>query len=149
VQSHCRAHVRYARLGRAASAQACFDDMIALEMRPDLYSYTALIKALVACDDFVGAEDLLSSMEDASFKDPLAPRPDRFLYNTLLEGYAKRLRWREAEHMLNRLASAGLTPNEDSYATLVPCLVRSQHPERAVDCLQEMRDLNLRLDTRM
>lgn len=123
--------------------------MRALAVAPDLYTYTALVKALVAGDDFVGAEAVLAAMEAASAADAVAPAPDRFLYNTLLEGYAKRLRWREAEAVIGRMAAAGLSPNEASYATLVPCLVRSQHPERAVECLQNMRDLNLRLDTKM
>jgi pentatricopeptide repeat protein len=164
-------------------------------LRPDLFTYTAVVRAALAVDDFSAAEDLLRAMEqgrdrrsDAGVRDysrtyearggggggdddddllgdfatsmdraadsveeldALAPSPDLFLYNLMVEGYCRCLRWNEALEVVARLRAAGLHPTKDTFAYLVPCLVRARHPDLALDLLPELRNLGIPLDTTM
>ena len=137
----------YARQGLADQAKACFQDMAAART-PDLFTYTALLKALVGAESFDLAEEVLATLETSDGVS--SPRPDRFMYNQLLGGYARSLRWREALETVERMTTVGgYTPNEDTYAVLVPCLVRSRHADLAVRCLDEMRSLQLRISPKM
>lgn len=137
---------RYARNGKVGQAKACFEDMVESEFPPDLYSHTALLRSLVAARDLAGAEALLAAMEAGGSKDGAKPTPDLFCYNILVEGYCRALRWREAAATVDRFPRLGLSANAATYAVLVPCLIRAQHPELALALLPEMRAKGIKLD---
>ena len=50
---------------------------------------------------------------------------------------------------MERMRARGLLPNAETYMYLVPCLIRAQHPSRAVDKLDDVRALGIRMDTEM
>ena len=163
----------YARQGKPALARRCFREMLEQpheSIQPDKFTYTALLKSYVMVDDFAAAEQILEEMEqraaaytrslrNANVDDVLEgsdgavalppPTPDVFLYNTLIEGYSRCLRWREAEATLQQMRSRGLQPNADTYSVLVPCLTRAKQSTIAVDKLEEVRELGIPLNTAM
>ena len=174
----------YGRQGRTDLAVRCFQDMLEQPslIKPDKFTYTALLKSYIKVDDFQAAEQILDDMEYraaafaqsqratnskferseqnflsapfsssklAMVSETPPPIPDVFLYNAIVEGYSRRLRWREAESTVERMRARGLLPNAETYMYLVPCLIRAQHPSRAVDKLDDVRALGIRMDTEM
>mmetsp|Transcript_38469 Transcript_38469/g.75851 ORF Transcript_38469/g.75851 Transcript_38469/m.75851 type:complete len:1156 (+) Transcript_38469:82-3549(+) len=84
------------------------------------------------------------------FSSVSAVAPDLLVYNTLLKGYCRSVRWREALDVVFRMEEvAGLSPDYDSFAHLVPALCRAGHPDIGLSKLEDVKRLGIRLDTKL
>jgi len=118
----------FAKARRTQDALTVFYSMRQEKIKPDKYTYTAVLKALVANKDITGAQELLQEMKEVGI--PL----DIVTYNTMIKGLCDSLKLYEAQLLINEMESSRTknnnkaSPNSMTYCLLMNGLLKAQKP---------------------
>lgn len=102
-----------ARCGDADKAANVFKSMMSAGVVPDLNTYTLVIKGYVVQGDLEQAIQLFTLMRKRSLQ------PDVALFNTLLDGLARKQMSTLVDHVMRDMDEAAVTPNANTLAILV------------------------------
>jgi pentatricopeptide repeat protein len=102
-----------ARCGDCDKAAAIFKSMMSAGVVPDLLTYTLVIKGYVVQGDLEQAIQLFTLMRKKNLQ------PDVSLFNTLLDGLARKQMSTLVDHVLRDMDDAAVTPNANTLAILV------------------------------
>ncbi|CAM9572842.1 unnamed protein product [Chrysoparadoxa australica] len=125
----------YARAGQAEKAVQLMEEMPATGVMPDRITYTTLMKALIGARRVDDAAQVLQAMVSASEAERIRDQglePDTQAYNTLIDGYCRRLSWRKALETLAAMKSRGVKPDIFTYALLMDGTIKAKVPARAL-----------------
>ena len=107
--------------------EGCYDEAFELlekmkrsPIRPDIYTYTALIKACVVQGD---VEELLYDMKENKVKANVVT------YNTLIKSLCETRQWTEATKLVNAMESRGIAANSMTYSYLMHALLKADKPK--------------------
>ena len=152
----------YARAKRPLDAARVLEEMRLAGLKPGRVAHTALMKAHVEAGDLDAAESCLEDLENdyeavlartrelaaagdlhaslAAERARLHARflPDATSWNTLVRGYARTLRWREASRALQRMRDAGVQPDLLSYTNVATAFLRVDKPREAIEKLDDL-----------
>ena len=112
----------YARCGRRQEAFEVFRSMKTTGTKPDKFTITALIKAVVADGDFETARNLLRDMKKAGID------ADVVAYNTVIRELCQRSAWFEAKELVAEMESSGVNPDSKTYGLLMNGLLKLRKP---------------------
>merc|ERR1719326_2547119 len=115
-----------ARCGDCDKAAAVFKTMMSAGVVPDLLTYTLVIKGYVVQGDLEQAIQLFTLMRKRSLQ------PDVALFNTLLDGLARKQMSTLVDHVLRDMDEAAVTPNANPLAILVKLSGRNHDLDTAV-----------------
>jgi len=90
---------------------------------------------LSACDarKMLDAEKLLLAMERRALHQPAAPRPDKFIYATVMHGYLRLNQMDHAEQTFNRMAARKLVPTGVTFAMMLDAFDRNYSATNTVE----------------
>jgi len=110
----------YGRAGNASGIQKTLDRMQAKSVKPDVIVFNTAIDALIRCNDFVCAREILSGMySEWGFK------PNERSYNTILKGLAEMALLDEAFALRDEMETVGLAPNSVTRNTLITACINA------------------------
>lgn len=112
----------FAKVGRPQDALTIFYSMKQSGVKPDKYSYTSLLKALVEDGDFEGGQDLFKEMGEVGIK------YDVVTYNTMIKGLCDRLQWFTAKELISEMEMKNISPNGMTYGLLMNGLLKADKP---------------------
>jgi len=116
----------FAKARRTQDALTVFYSMRQAKIKPDKYTYTAVLKALVSNKDITGAQELLQEMKEVGV--PI----DIVTYNTMIKGLCDSLKLYEAQLLINEMESSRgnnkVSPNSMTYCLLMNGLLKAQKP---------------------
>lgn len=113
-----------------------------LEMRrggckPDMITYTTLIKACVTAGQMERAKGLLVQMDEVDIE------PDATTYNALIGGYAKQLKWRECKELMAEMDQRGIAPNLLSFSYTIRACVKARRIREGQRHFEQLQELGL------
>merc|ERR550537_1941885 len=114
-----------ARCGDGDKAAAVFKSMMSAGVVPDLLTYTLVIKGYVVQGDLEQAIQLFTLMRKRSLQ------PDVALFNTLLDGLARKQMSALVDHVLRDMDEAAVAPNANTLAILVKLSGRNHDVDTA------------------
>jgi pentatricopeptide repeat protein len=112
----------YARAGMRQEAYNLFKTMKTFGIKPDKVTITALIKAVLAEDDFTSARQLLKDMKKAGIG------ADVITYNTVIQALCAKSKWFEAKELVAEMEANGISPNSKTYGLLMNGLLKLNKP---------------------
>ena len=92
-------------------------------VKPDKYSYTSLIKAVISTGDI---DELLYDMAEQGVE------PDVVTYNMIIKSLCEGRQLVQAKKMVNRMEASGISPNSMTYGYLMSGLLKSGNPGACV-----------------
>ena len=95
------------------------------EERPDVYHYTAVLMAHSKTCDSAGLDEWFRVMIADGVK------PDRHVYNILLEDYAQRGMFEDVASIIKEMRARGLPPFAETYTTVITALAKRGDPVAA------------------
>ena len=113
----------FSQAGQSDKAIDLFYKMKQQGMKPDKFSYTALVKSILKDGDI---QELLYDMKEQGIN------PDVIMYNTIIKGLCQERMFLAAQKMVNQMESEGLSPNSMTYGLLMNGLLRSGNPSACV-----------------
>jgi len=119
---------------RSRKVEETFEHMIESNVQPNLITYTTLLKAYLAYDDFESGKQLLERMKLDGFS------PDTEVYNTFINAYARRKNWTEAYSMYQTMKEEKVPMNLYTYSRVIRALATSNQASRAENVLASMRE---------
>merc|ERR1719235_567446 len=114
------------------SASKLFQDMLDAEVVPDLITYSTLIKGYCVCGDLDHSLQLFTSMRKKGI------RPDAIVFNSLLDGCAKKQMPSLCEQVIRDMESAGVVPSNHSASILIKLYGRCKNLDAAFRVVNEM-----------
>jgi pentatricopeptide repeat protein len=118
------------QFGKYEEAIALFYDMKSAGVKPDKYSYTALVKAVVVHDgdvqEFFDVQELLYDMKEQGVQ------ADTVTYNTIIKAMCQERKIVAAKKMVNQMEAAGVSPDSNTYGLLMSALLKSGNPRACV-----------------
>jgi pentatricopeptide repeat-containing protein PET309 len=93
--------------------------------RPDIFHYTAILMAHAKACDSAGLNEWLGNMIADGVK------PDRHVYNILLEDCAQRGRFEDVASIIKEMRIRGLPPLAEAYTTVITALAKRGDPVTA------------------
>lgn len=112
----------YARAGMRQEAYSLFKTMKNAGIKPDKVTITALIKAVLADNDFTSARQLLKDMKKAGIG------ADVVTYNTVIQALCSKSKWFEAKELVAEMEANGISPNSKTYGLLMNGLLKLNKP---------------------
>ena len=112
----------YARAEMREKAFAMFREMEEEGVKPDKFTVTSLVKAVVNDGDFDTARNLLRDMKRAGIES------DTVGYNYVIQGLCKRSLWFEAKELVADMESRGISPDSKTYGLLMSGLLKLNKP---------------------
>jgi len=109
--------------GRFDEAFDLFDRMRRAGLRPDKYTYTALIKA---CTHEGDVQELLYDMQERGV------RADVVTYNTIMQSLCNKRQWTQATRLVTEMESRGVVPDARTYGLLMNGMLKA---DKAGACL--------------
>ena len=109
--------------GAHGEAIETFYEMKQAGVKPDKYSYTSLIRAVVSTGDI---DELLYDMAEQGVD------PDVVTYNMIIKALCDGRQLVQAKKMVNRMEAAGVSPNSMTYGYLMSGLLNSGNPGACV-----------------
>lgn len=100
-----------------------FDRMKQTGLRPDKFTYTALIKACTHKGDY---EELLYDMMEHGV------RPDVVTYNTIIQTLCNKREWTKASKLVSTMEAQGISPDSRTYGLLMNGMLKA---DKASACL--------------
>merc|ERR550514_1699236 len=97
-----------ARCGDSDKAAAVFKNMMSAGVVPDLLTYSLVIKGYVVQGDLEQAIQLFTLMRKRNLQ------PDVALFNTMLDGLARKQMSSLVDHVLRDMDDAAVTPNANT-----------------------------------
>merc|ERR1719174_302493 len=123
-----------ARVGRMESVSDLLEDMKKHGVRPNLITFSTMIKGHCQSGDIQTAFSLLEQMKrDTNMK------PDEIMYNSLLDGCAQNSLIDEGLRLLEEMQAAGVQPSNFTLSVLVKLMNRARKLDQAF-CL--VRDIS-------
>ena len=120
----------FTQFGKYKEAIAFFYDMKKAGVKPDKYSYTALVKAVVVHDEdgeeFFDVQELLYDMKEEGVQ------ADAVTYNTIIKAMCQERKIVAAKKMVNQMEAAGVSPDSITYGLLMTALLKSGNPSACV-----------------
>lgn len=111
--------------GRSTEAVELFYDMKNKGLRPDIYSYTSLVKALAAVSED-DVEELLYDMKEQGVA------LDVILFNTIIKTLCKQKKIKSARRMVGFMEEYGVAPDSQTYGMLMKALIDTGNPSAAL-----------------
>jgi pentatricopeptide repeat protein len=114
-------------------------------VRPNMYSYTALISALARVGDWESAEKYFAEMNELSKTDPTVT-PNRVTFSSMISAYEKAKKYDSAIAMYEQQLEAKIQPDLITYLSVIGACQASRDEKalrRAVDILENMHSSNL------
>ena len=112
----------YARCGRRTDAFTLLNEMLEAGLKPDKYTITSLVVAVVKDGDIDTALNLLSDMKKAGIK------ADAVGYNTVIRSLCDNSQWFEAKSLVADMESRGIKPDSKTYGLLMNGLLKLNKP---------------------
>ena len=104
--------------GRGEEAFRVFDRLVRSGLKPDKYTYTALVRSCNEDD----VQELLYDMQERSIK------PDVVFYNTVMSTLCEKRRWTAATRLVTDMEARSISPNGVTYGLLMSSLLRASKP---------------------
>merc|ERR1719230_2189470 len=115
-----------------ASASRLFQDLEDSHCEPDLITYSTLIKGHCNNEDLEQALHLFGLMQEKGI------RPDAIVFNSLLDGCAKKQMPALCEQVIKDMEVAGVVPSNHSASILIKLYGRCKDLDAAFRVLNEM-----------
>jgi pentatricopeptide repeat protein len=112
----------FARADMREKAFAMFREMEEEGVKPDKFTVTSLVKAVVNDDDFDTARNLLRDMKRAGIES------DTVGYNYVIQALCKNKLWFEAKELVADMESRGISPDSKTYGLLMSGLLKLNKP---------------------
>eukprot|EP00439_Symbiodinium_sp_Y106_P086251 s462_g32.t1 len=103
----------FAKAGQPEKADACFQEISAARLDPDLFAYTGMINAHARTGDVAGAQKWFQDLMDAALQ------PDTVCYSSVLNACAQAGAAQLAESWLLKMGSARVLVNQVAYSTVI------------------------------
>ncbi|KAI7725143.1 hypothetical protein M8C21_021799 [Ambrosia artemisiifolia] len=113
-------------------ARRVFERMKGKGIRPDEYSYGALVSGLCKVGRFKEASELLCKMEEVGLV------PTAVTYNTLIDGYCNKGNLEMAFRYKDEMVKKGICPSVSTYNSLIHALVFEGKESEGEDMIEEM-----------
>merc|ERR1719473_1047780 len=114
------------------AASKLFKDMEDGQFVPDLITYSTLIKGYCNCNDLEQALHLFGLMQEKGI------RPDAIVFNSLLDGCAKKQVPALCEQLIQDMEAAGVVPSNHSASILIKLYGRCKDLDAAFRVINEM-----------
>lgn len=136
------------RNGKVSRTQDVFDEIIRNGRVPEIFTFTALIKAYIHKGD---QGDINDAWKLYNQMIQLGLKPSSSLLEVLFKGLACPTgRWlQQAEELLEKIKSLGLHVNEEMYSSLIEIHGKRGDHERVNTLIQEMEEENLEIGLRI
>merc|ERR1719316_2186560 len=122
-----------ARCGRIDQFPRIQDEMEKLGVRPNLITYSAMLKGYCRMGDVQTGFTILRRMKRES-----SARPDEIMYNTLLDGCVRGNLVEEGLKLLEEMQHEGVTPSNYTLSILVKLLNRSRNLDSAFTIVENL-----------
>merc|ERR1719174_3198634 len=122
-----------ARVGRMESVSGYLEDMKKHGVRPNLITYSTMMKAHCHCGDIQTAFSLLEQM-----KRETSLKPDEIMYNSLLDGCAQHSLIDEGLRLLAEMQAQGVHPSNFTLSVLVKLMNRARKLDQAFTLVREI-----------
>jgi len=112
------------------------------DVKPNMYSYTALISAISRIGDWELAEQYFSEMEALSQRDPTVA-PNRVTFSSMIAVYEKAKKFDKAIETFEKQLAANISPDLITYMAVLGACQASRDAvalSRAVDILDSMHE---------
>jgi pentatricopeptide repeat protein len=109
--------------GRYEEAINVFYQMKRAGVKPDKYSYTSLVKAILTHDDI---EEFLYDMKDQGVA------ADSMTFNTIIRCLCEQKKLSAARKVVNKMEEAGIPPDSWTYGYLMTGLIENGNPSAAL-----------------
>jgi len=103
-----------------ARAKALFESMLKLGVKPDVVSFTALVRMYVSLQNLDGAAKTVRTMVQ-----DFRIQPDRRLYHVLVEGYCSLQQVDKAESTFMAMARSSTPPSVVTYGVMMVAQIRT------------------------
>ncbi|KAL3913808.1 MAG: hypothetical protein SGILL_006345, partial [Bacillariaceae sp.] len=110
--------------GRYEEAIDIFYRMKRAGVKPDKYSYTSLVKAILTHHDDI--EEFLYDMRDQGVA------PDAMTFNTIIRSLCEQRKMSAARKVVNMMEEAGVPPDSWTYGYLMTGLIENRNPSAAL-----------------
>lgn len=141
VLSYCAQH---AGAGRRLQAEDVLLRMRKQGIQPDVISYTCVASACVKGGEAAKCEDIIAAMAEENVQ------PDLVFVNTVLDGYARQLKYYQSFDFLVRMQrERGVQPDATSFAHVLRACVGARVPKQAAQAVSLMRKAGLQPDVRI
>lgn len=125
------------RMRDYAKAQEVFDAMKRIRgVRPNKFSYSALIAACSSSGEWQQALDVFAQMQNAAKTDPNC-RPNQVTYGALISACERGGMHEMALAKFEEMRSAGIKPDQVTYTSVLCSCEKSQQWEKAEQILEE------------
>ena len=104
---------------KSNDAFALFERMKRVGLRPDKYTYTALIKS---CWHDGDVQELFYDMKERGVV------ADVVMYNTLIRSLCEKRQWSQATKLITEMESRGILPDSMTYSFLMNAMLKSDKP---------------------
>merc|ERR1719265_3029147 len=122
-----------ARVGRMESVTDLLEDMKTYGVRPNLITYSTMIKGHCQSGDIQTAFTLLGQMKLTTNL-----KPDEIMYNSLLDGCAQHSLIDEGLRLLEEMQAEGVRPSNFTLSVLVKLMNRARRLDQAFSLVQEI-----------
>lgn len=120
------------RVGDMDAASRLFQDMMTMDVVPDLITYSTLIKGYCLANELDQALQLFTLMQKKGIK------PDAIVFNSLLDGCAKKQMVSLCEQVIRDMEKAGVVPSNHSASILIKLYGRCKNLDSAFRVVDEM-----------
>lgn len=129
------------KLKQADKAVAIFEAMKdlsqSLDIKPNTFSYTALISALARVGEWRQAEEYFAEMKHKSVDDEEV-RPNRVTFSSMISVYEKANKFDMAIETFEEQIAAGIEPDLITYASVLNACIRSGNLAMVLKMLESM-----------
>merc|ERR1719174_973161 len=122
-----------ARVGRMESVSDLLEDMKKHGARPNLITFSTMIKGHCQSGDIQTAFSLLEQM-----KRETSLKPDEIMYNSLLDGCAQNSLIDEGLRLLAEMQAEGVQPSNFTLSVLVKLMNRARKLDQAFSLVREL-----------
>merc|ERR1719188_2608122 len=114
------------------NAAGLFRDMVGAECMPDLITYSTLIKGYCVRGELDQAMELFNCMRRKGI------RPDAIVFNSLLDGCAKKQMPELCEQVIRDMEAAGVAPSNHSASILIKLYGRCRDVQAAFRVMEDL-----------
>jgi pentatricopeptide repeat protein len=120
------------RVSDMDTASKLHEEMVDMNVLPDLITYSTLIKGYSVCGELDKALQLFTTMRNKGI------RPDAIVFNSLLDGCARKQMPALCEQVVADMEAAGVVPSNHSASILIKLYGRCKNLDAAFKVIDEM-----------